>query len=126
MRPLGDDGHSTKGLGRAAPTIKGHHSFDPKEASTLIVGEESLSHYNLQKDDIAGISSYLMHNSSEDVIANSLIQNQLANQSWQGPAVDHSNIMMASSMQQPGCDASFVGEVQNLISGAGGASANSQ
>ena len=42
------------------------------------------------------------------------MQNQTAHQSFLLP-VDHSNILMQSNMQHASSDASFVGEVQNLI-----------
>ena len=88
MSPRGDDGQGTKGLGRQAPSIKGHHEFNPKDASTVIVGEESS--YNLQKDDFVGITndriSYMLNtNKNEftfeessrqtDPITSSIIQN---------------------------------------------------
>ena len=51
MSPRGDEGqsmnyHHLASGGSKMPQIQGHHEFNPKEASTLVIAEETPSFYN--------------------------------------------------------------------------------
>jgi hypothetical protein len=63
MSPRGDEEKSFIGSFANAPAsskmpqMQGHHSFNPKEASTLLIAEESPSFYQKNKIENSGITS---------------------------------------------------------------------
>ena len=46
MSPRGDESQFSNKQSKMLPQMQGHHEFNPKEASTLVIAEETPSFYN--------------------------------------------------------------------------------
>ena len=103
------------------PQMKGHHEFNPKEASTLLMVDESRSFYGQSKEEVVGVTNKHI----QEMILKQAVFDSNFDESRPSDGMpslqmiqttdrsflpdDQSNIMV-----KPSSDASFVREVQNL------------